>query len=91
MDPRVRFDTARGLPKWTKIFAHSLHGLNDGYVRYFIIYVMASSLNRRARSYSGLFIRQISAGYAIPAKPDTAYGNVPEPTGHACEEGGAQG
>lgn len=51
---------------------------------YFIIYIRitASSPNRHARAVflGRLFIRQISARLAFPAKPETAYGNAPEPT-----------
>lgn len=65
---------------------------------YFIIYIRITAsfpLDRHARAVflGGLFIRQISARLAFPAKPETAYGNAPEPTRpRACGggEGGAR-
>lgn len=92
---RERFHTACNSSKWTKIFARDSM-VSPIMATYFIIYIRitASSPNRHARAVflGRLFIRQISAGLAFPAKPETAYGNAPEPTRpRPCGEGNSHG
>lgn len=82
----MRFDTARGSPEMDENICS--RSPNDDYVRYFIIYVTASSPNRRTDVPRDYLFDRFPRG---TAKPDTAYGNAPEPTDCACKGGGAQG